>query len=306
MNKRFFTLFVLTNDASKPRQFKVPVKTFKVAGAVSAFFCLILAFMLFDYIRLKAASIELSGLKKENTAQRLELQGFAGKIKELEVQLAKLNLFDKKIRSIAKIDDKKGIAKNDQLLGMGGDSSAEEEEFFTGPKAKVDELVGKMRSEITQLESRAKTQETSFSEIHDYLLKQQSYLASTPSIWPLRGWVTSNYGERTSPFTGSQQHHTGIDIANRVGTPVIATADGIVVEVERGTALGKNIVISHGYGMRTTYGHLEEAFVKPGQKIKRGTKIGSVGNTGRSTGPHLHYEVSLNGVAVNPSKYILN
>jgi murein DD-endopeptidase MepM/ murein hydrolase activator NlpD len=100
--------------------------------------------------------------------------------------------------------------------------------------------------------------------------------------------------------------HKGLDIANRAGTSVVAPADGIVVLTGADTGLGKMVSISHGYGIKTSFGHLSEIFVKPGQKIKRGAEIGRMGNTGRSTGPHLHYEVSLNGVSVNPAKYILN
>ncbi|MBI5588504.1 MAG: M23 family metallopeptidase [Deltaproteobacteria bacterium] len=190
-------------------------------------------------------------------------------------------------------------------MGMGGDSSAEEN-YFSTPAAKKDELVKKMRDEITQLEEMAKSQESSFTELQEYLMKKSSFLAATPSIWPSRGWVTSAFGERISPFTGFPQMHRGLDIANRVGTPVVASAEGIVVHVGADTGLGKMVSISHGYGIKTSYGHLSEIKVRTGQKVKRGMEIGTMGNTGRSTGPHLHYEVSLNGVSVNPTKYILN
>lgn len=305
MDKRFLTLFVLTNDASKSRQLKVPFKLLKAAGAVTALFTLVFAFVLYDYARIKVSGLDSYSLKKENTDQRLALQTFASKIKELESQVARLNLFDRKLRIIADLEDAKPAGKPSQVLGMGGDGAVEEEIFST-PGAKVEELVGKMRSDLTELEDRTKTQEASFAELHDYLAKKSVMLASTPSIWPARGWVTSTFGGRISPFTGSPQHHSGMDIANRVGTQVVASADGLVVDAGRDTSLGKKIVISHGYGMKTTYGHLSETYVRVGQKIKRGAKIGAMGNTGRSTGPHLHYAVSVNGINVNPEKYIVD
>lgn len=305
MDKRYMTLFVLTNDASRSRQLKIPFRLLKALGAASVFLILVFSFVVFDYARLKTNYFSLSTLKKENTAQRIELQTISGKIKDLESQIAKLNIFDRKIRIIANIAEPKNSGSSDQLMGMGGDSSAEEN-YFSTPGAKKDELVKKMRDEITQLEEMAKSQENSFTELQEYLMKKSSFLAATPSIWPARGWVTSAFGERVSPFTGFPQMHGGLDIANRVGTPVIAPADGIVVRADADTGLGKTVAISHGYGIKTTYGHLSEIKVRTGQKVKRGTEIGTMGNTGRSTGPHLHYSVSLNGVTVNPAKYILN
>lgn len=305
MDKRYMTLFVLTNDASRSRQLKIPFRLLKAAGAASVFLILVFSFVVFDYARLKTNYFSLSTLKKENTAQRIELQTISGKIKDLESQIARLNIFDRKIRIIANIAEPKNAGSSDQLMGMGGDSSAEEN-YFSTPGAKKDELVKKMRDEITQLEDMAKSQENSFTELQEYLMKKSSFLAATPSIWPARGWVTSAFGERVSPFTGFPQMHGGLDIANRVGTPVIAPADGIVVRADADTGLGKTVAISHGYGIKTTYGHLSEIKVRTGQKVKRGTEIGTMGNTGRSTGPHLHYSVSLNGVTVNPAKYILN
>lgn len=305
MDKRYLTLFVLTNDASRSRQLKIPFRLLKGFGAASVFLFLVFSFVVFDYARLKTNYFSLATLKKENTAQRIELQTISGKIKDLEGQIAKLNIFDRKIRIIANISDPKNTASSEQLMGMGGDSSAEEN-YFSTPGAKKNELVKKMRDEITQLEEMARSQENSFTELQEYLMKKSSFLAATPSIWPARGWVTSTFGERISPFTGFPQMHSGLDIANRVGTQVIAPADGIVVKVGPDSGLGKMITISHGYGIKTTYGHLSETKVRSGQKVKRGMEIGTMGNTGRSTGPHLHYSVSLNGVAVNPAKYILN
>jgi murein DD-endopeptidase MepM/ murein hydrolase activator NlpD len=120
------------------------------------------------------------------------------------------------------------------------------------------------------------------------------------------GWVTSGFGFRTDPFTGLNQMHEGLDISNRVGTPVVATADGIVSDTGKDLIHGNMLVISHGFGMTSSYSHLSKITVRVGQKVKRGDKVAEVGNTGRTTGPHLHYEVKLNGIAANPMRYILN
>jgi len=307
LEKKFLTLFVLTNDASRTRQFRLPFRHLKIAGVVSGLFALVLALVLVDYARIKTDHIKYGSLWAENSDGKNALQSFASRIKELEGQLAKLSLFDKKIRIIANMEKEPMPAGHGdhQLLGMGGDSVVEEE-LFSNPGAKVEELVGKMRSDLMNLEHMASSQEESFAELKDYLAKRSVMLASTPSILPAKGWVTSSYGSRVSPFTGTPQHHTGLDIANRVGTPVVASADGMVVQVGKEANLGRFVVISHGYGIKTTYGHLSETKVRAGQKVKRGVLIGEMGNTGRSTGPHLHYAVSVNGLNVNPEKYIVD
>lgn len=133
-----------------------------------------------------------------------------------------------------------------------------------------------------------------------------SYLASTPSIWPVKGWVTSDFGYRRSPFTLARDFHSGIDIAAQWGTPILAAADGVVTYANYKGGLGKAIIIDHGFGIKSVYGHTSRLLVREGQKITKGTKLALVGSTGHSTGPHLHYEIHVDGVPVDPMKYIIN
>jgi len=135
---------------------------------------------------------------------------------------------------------------------------------------------------------------------------QMSLLARTPSIWPTKGWVSSNFGYRVSPFTNEQEFHAGLDIVTRNKASIVAPADGIIASVGRDYGYGNIVTINHGNGLITRYAHLSKALVKKGQFVKRGENIALVGTTGRTTGPHLHYEVHLNGVPVNPKRYILN
>jgi murein DD-endopeptidase MepM/ murein hydrolase activator NlpD len=118
--------------------------------------------------------------------------------------------------------------------------------------------------------------------------------------------VTSRFGHRTSPFTGRRQFHSGIDVASRSGRAVVAPARGRVVFAGKKGPLGRTVILDHGYGVRTTYGHNREIHVKRGQEVERGEKIAAVGNSGRSTGPHLHYAVQVDGRRVNPMNYILD
>jgi murein DD-endopeptidase MepM/ murein hydrolase activator NlpD len=157
---------------------------------------------------------------------------------------------------------------------------------------------------MDRLLADASDRERSLSELQDFLHAQRSIAAVTPSIWPVRGWVTSEFGLRTNPFGRRAEFHTAIDIATKLGAPIEAPADGIVKNVEKRPDTGLMIQIEHGRGIQTLYAHLFRTAVSKGQVVKRGEVIGYVGNSGRSTGAHLHYAVSLNGVYVNPRKYL--
>jgi len=142
--------------------------------------------------------------------------------------------------------------------------------------------------------------------VEDHLDEQDRVRAGTPSIAPVKGIITDGFGRRRDPFTGRQAFHRGLDLSARRGTPVASTGDGVVVFAGRNGGLGKIVRISHGFGYTTVYGHLDKILVQPGDEVHRGDEIGLLGNTGRSTGPHLHYEIHADGRAVNPLYYILN
>jgi len=131
-------------------------------------------------------------------------------------------------------------------------------------------------------------------------------LASMPSVWPARGWLTSRFGARISPFTGRRQRHAGIDIAARAGTAINSPARGRVSSVASRGPLGNSLTIDHGYGLKTFYGHTEEIFVRVGDTVDRGQKVAAIGSSGRSTGPHLHYAIHVNGKARDPLNYIFD
>ena len=159
--------------------------------------------------------------------------------------------------------------------------------------------------QLDSLGKKVKAQEQEARALKSYFEDQQALLASAPSIWPVRGWVTSDYSARLDPYTGERVMHEGIDVATSMGTPVRAPADGTVVFAGQEGGYGHVLVLDHGYGLKTRYGHLQRIDVKVGEKVKRGQFVAAVGNTGRSTGPHLHYEIRVNGVPDNPRKFIL-
>lgn len=302
MEKEYFNILIFGHKTSKSRHFKISKKTFKITFYIITFIILSTVFFLCDYIQLKRKTIELSRLKEETEVQRSKIHFFSSKIEDLEKQLSRLKEFDRRLRIIANLE--KGEEQY-TTMGIGGPSPSDIRERL---KMEKDEngLIQQMHNDIERLQSEAMNREESFSELEKLLETKKNILSHTPSIWPAKGWVTSGFGFRTNPFTGLTQMHEGIDISNRIGTLVVSPADGIVSDVGNDWVNGKVLVISHGFGLVTRYSHLNKVFVKVGQKVKRGDKIAEIGVTGKTTGPHLHYEVRLNGIPVNPTRYILN
>ncbi len=299
---KHLTVFVVPQyPTNKTKQLRLQFNFLKFLSVVAVLSFLGFSYMIYDYANLRIELKELNNLRKETTEQKIQIQAFSSKVGDLEDQMAKLRQFDKKLRIIADLGPNK---RSGQVLGIGG-PLPEDDDISTLDSAR-ERLVRQAHADLDQLNNEALAQENSFTELQEYLYKKSSRLAATPSIWPTKGWTTSSYGNRISPFTNLKQKHKGIDVANSIGTPVIATAGGVVVRTGHERGLGKYVIIRHGYGYVTKYGHLSKVHVRVGKRVKRGDKIADMGNTGRSTGPHLHYEVLASGVHVNPFKYILN
>ncbi|MNL33206.1 Murein DD-endopeptidase MepM [compost metagenome] len=160
---------------------------------------------------------------------------------------------------------------------------------------RIDKAVGE-----TQLK------EQSVIDLWESLSERQSLLNATPNMKPAKGWITSRFGYRMSPFSGKTALHAGLDIAAAPGSPVYAPADGVIIFASYDEGYGKLVSIDHGYGVTTRFGHMSQIYVQTGQRVNKWDVVGAVGNTGRSTGPHLHYEVRINGTAVDPINYILD
>ena len=263
----------------------------------------------YDYYQLKSIAYDNASLSKSLTAreaeiqsQRLQIQSFAKNIESLKDQVTVLSELEDRVRLIADIQ-KKGDQSG--LIGIGGIPLTDLDPDLP-LEAKHNGLMREMHSQVNQTILAAKSQKTDFNSLISQLEKKKNLLAATPSIRPVDGWITSKFGYRKSPFTGLRSFHSGLDIANKTGTEIIATANGKVSYAGRKMYFGNLVVIDHGYGKVTRYGHLKKVLVKPGQQVKRGEVIALLGNTGQSTGPHVHYEVVINGLPIDPLKYILN
>lgn len=234
--------------------------------------------------------------------QNKQIQLFADNINEIKSSLLTLNDFEQKIRIMANLEHKGDQA---ELFAIGG-SMPEDLDTQIALREDHDILIRQMHEQVDQIEQVASIQKTSFDSLVKSLDGKRNLLAATPSLRPTRGWISSEFGYRISPFTGKRELHKGLDIANRNGTPIIAPADGVVTYAKKKWLIGNMVTIDHGYGMVTRYGHLDKFKIKKGARVKRGEVIALMGTTGRSTGPHLHYEILMNGVPVDPMRYILD
>lgn len=300
MPRNIYTLLILPKKDKAAK--KISMSGTLVWG-VSIFVMVLVLFMSYlsyDYIHIRREQAELNRLKQQTAEQRRQIDGLVSKVDQFAVKMDELRQVDRKIRIMAKLV----VGKDkDQLLGIGGPVS-EENRLRSKVVADDQAMISVIGRQVEHLMDDAAVRERSFTDLLVFLQRKKSLLAATPSVWPVLGWVTSEFGKRLSPFGSEPELHKGIDIATRAGTPVHAPADGIVAEVAYRHDLGQMVRIDHGHGISTLFGHLSRAIVRNGTTVRKGDRIGLVGNTGRSTGSHLHYTVNMNGVAVNPRKYL--
>lgn len=252
------------------------------------------------YINYRSTNHQLEQARKKTESQNIQLTSFFHKIKSLEHDLERVREFDDRLKVMLNLEP----ASKENYQPAGGPTDTNLSSSL--PVYRQEMLARKMHSFIEQLSIQAKLEEVKQQEIIQAIQNQNELLSSTPSIWPTQGWVSSEFGHRNSPFTGQREFHKGLDISAPPGTPVYAPADGKVTFSGKDGAYGTTLVMNHGRGLTSRYAHLQRYLVEKNQKVSRGQLIGYVGNTGRSTGPHLHYEVRLNNMPTNPMKYILN
>jgi len=296
------TIVYLPDGINAVRQFKVPKILISLVFILSFFATAYLVWASNDYLDLKKNIPKNLSLLQENNQYKNQLTALAGKIDQINKKMAELKEFETKLKSMVNLETGVG---DTQFLGIGGsDSSLLETDKSL--KNSPQKLVSLMHESLDNLDTEISVQTQAKTELFDFLENQKSMFSCTPSVTPAVGWVSSRFGYRISPFTNQREFHSGLDISSRAGTEIFSPADGVVSSIDKSDGLGINITVNHGYGLQTRYGHLSKALVTKGQSVKRGQNIALMGNTGRSTGPHLHYEVHLNGVPTNPERYILN
>jgi len=240
---------------------------------------------------------ELESLQIANETLRLENDSYREATGELTSQIASLQTALGELSDQAQLDPATKAAMNQlRSRGIGGGAAL--------PKRPARAASGSPESTLGILRDLLGAVESRLTSVRSQIETQQSLARATPSLWPIAGWLSSLYGNRRDPFTGGPDFHPGIDISAERGTPIRATADGTVESAGFSGNYGNAVVIAHGFGIGTRFGHLSRFAVQAGQKVKRGEVIGYVGSTGRATSAHLHYEILLNGQAVNPLKFL--
>ena len=311
MVRKDYSFLVFNHIGSPIKRLSVSNKFLTISGFILAAIFIAMVVLGVDYYSARKSVGKSTALEKKIfqqkdviNHQREQIQTFAEKINELKSRLAELNDFEKKIRIIANLENSE--SESEGVFGIGG-SMPEDLDPTIEMKERQSALLQEMHEQVQDLDLASVSQHERFETLYGHLEEQRNILACTPTIRPVDGgYVSSSFGYRTSPFTDRKEFHKGIDISIKQGSPIIAPADGIVTFAGKKGLLGNTIIIDHGYGFVTRFGHAQKLLKKRGDAVKRGDVIAYVGNTGRSTGPHVHYEVQINGVQVNPKRYILN
>ena len=253
-----------------------------------------------NYSAAKRAFERLGEAERTIESQNSQIMLLVSRIGELQSDVFRVKQFDAKLRLMMNItQDFTEVASMDA-------TRSEEFSRLNLPLHRQELMVRKMHSYLKQLSEDVRMEELTQQDLLHAVRDNREMFAALPSIWPVTGFITSRFGNRNSPFTGRVEFHRGLDISARVGTTIVAPARGTVSFVGTQSGYGNVLTIQHGGGIVTKYAHLHRILVKEGDLVSRGNPVAQVGNTGRSSGPHLHYEVIINGVPVDPMRYILN
>ncbi len=294
MAKKYVSIIIVPHNKAKSRNIGLSEKTAKIAVAIGIFVFLALTVFLIDYFTMNVTRQKYKTLWDENAQQKTAIAQYQQTVDKLQTTIDNYENYAKKLNIMA------GLKSEEVLEGEPGVGSGSGQEIGdTGPSQTLD--LGNLNDISQKADRIAKNLDTLTTFFEDQVLQ----LASTPTIWPTKGYMSSPYGWRDDPFTGKRTFHHGIDIATSHGNSIYATADGTVIQARTDKIGGKTIKIKHMFGYVTIYCHMSKFLVKVGQKVKRGETIGLVGRTGKARGPHVHYEVQLNGKEKNPYYYIL-
>jgi murein DD-endopeptidase MepM/ murein hydrolase activator NlpD len=307
LRKRYYILFVSRDEDGRIRKIPLPLQYaygFVAAALIGAFTIVGLAG---SYTRMLLKTESYNQMRQERETLRKDYKQMAQIAHDRDVQVASLGSLANEVTALY------GLRQN--RMGTASKAGAAASAAAAAPtpsglaltdspsqqqiKSSIDQFNILRSAALSGQMSRALEGGLSPSFVGDW-----TSLADAPSMWPIEGRVGSSFGQREDPINGEGAFHSGLDIDAPWGTPVRATADGSVVDANMGAGYGREVVLNHGHDVMTVYGHLSSVAVVPGQHVTRGQVIGYVGQTGRATGPHLHYEVRVHNVPVNPHKYL--
>lgn len=299
---RRYTIVVADRQTGAIRRLTVRLRPF----AVSIFVMLALPVVIGFGLRLRALA-EVDHLRTSNMSLEQQNSSYREATGALTAQIESLQSAINELGIRARLDPVSARAmeklpSNVRNRAVGGTSvegaSAMLTPHVADSSSTPEQTFGILRSVLTSLESH-------LNIVRRSVEKREALMSATPSIWPIHGWLSAGYGMRSDPFTGKKDFHPGLDISADRGTPIFATAAGLVELAAPSGDYGNLVVVDHGYGLVTRYGHLSKFAVWPGRRVKRGDVLGFVGATGRATGPHLHYEVLSDGRLINPLQLLV-
>ncbi len=295
MDKKFLSLIIVPHNKGKFKTITFSEKKIKFFKGIAIFFFTALIIFLVDYFTMNVTRQKYRDLNEENARLKETIVQYKYSTSKLKTTIDHFESYAKKLNVMA------GLKSPDVLEvepGIGGGDNDQEISSLNSPPDRELNSLQSIRQKAVKIENNLNT-------LTHFFENQTLKLSATPSIWPTKGYLSSAYTWRNDPFTGKWTFHKGIDIATNSGNPIVATADGVVIQRKYDKIGGNTIKIKHMFGYTTVYCHLSKFLAKVGQKVKRGEAIGLVGETGKARGPHVHYEVRLNGKTKNPYYYIL-
>ena len=282
MKQEYFVLVLAHSLRGRLRRVHIPHQAVYAVLALALLGCFSVFGFVASYTRMAFKVANYNALRREADGLRARYQTLLNRVNQTDTQLASLQLYAREVTLAFGIKQK---------LEGSSDISAE----------------GKLRPSFAEsVEDYDSLRRANILSLQNKISHRLVSTVAQPTIWPVEGRLLGPFGQRTDPFSGEGAFHKGVDISAPYGTPVIATAEGIVTFSEFESGYGRLVVVTHGGGMSTYYAHLSRAYVHAGQQVQRGDQVGAVGSTGRVTAPHLHYEVRMSGTPVNPYRYMVS
>jgi murein DD-endopeptidase MepM/ murein hydrolase activator NlpD len=312
LGKNRYTLLIASPKGRQAKKVTLLPCFLKAAAGFLLLILSLFSLVLYDYFKTGRDVIDLDALLEVNRSQRNEIQSFIQKISMIEGEISKLKAMETQVKKewleVQEISKKTKITPV-TLVQRGPicerDAQALNTEAISVLEDERPQVINQVHADMLLLRQETLTSEKKLEGLKETLRRQKSVLLATPSLWPVFGRITSGFGEtRHLASSGGTKPHKGIDIAAPIGTPVVAPASGVVHFSTTQEDYGNLIELDHGHGFVTRFGHLQKMFIKAGKSVRKGDPIGTVGMSGFSNGPHLHYEIHLNGPPVNPYAYL--
>jgi murein DD-endopeptidase MepM/ murein hydrolase activator NlpD len=298
-----YSVIIVSDAKFTNKEFAVSSKFIKNAMLAFSFLIIFFGFIIFQYLTMTLDKQKMKRLEFESKDKKQKIIELSSAIEVLNQRLKNMETYKERIMVATGLTSPLALKE----VGSGGPEIGNplSGDFRTIPN-NINLPQQSLLSKTNEIKENAKQIEASLKSVESMVNQQKLQLAATPVIWPTRGYLSGVFGNRTHPFTGRLEFHYGLDIATQLGNKVIASADGVVLVAERREYIGNVVTIDHGFGYVTHYGHLSGFNVREGQRVKRYDIIGYVGTSGRSSGPHLHYEVRYFDKPMNPADFILD